>query len=99
MMCRHVVTLSSATLNTQTLMLNTGITIRKASFLGGFFVCLVLTALAGCEPQKEADKTVFRYNEPAGIPTLDPAFAKDKSTIWAVQQLFESLVALDAENE
>lgn len=42
---------------------------------------------------------VFRYNEPAGIPTLDPAFAKDKSTIWAVQQLFESLVALDAENE
>ena len=80
-------------------MLNTGITIRKASFLGGFFVCLVLTALAGCEPQKEADKMVFRYNEPAGIPTLDPAFAKDKSTIWAVQQLFESLVALDAENE
>ena len=42
---------------------------------------------------------VFRYNEPAGIPTLDPAFAKDKSTIWAVQQLFESLVALDDEND
>ena len=41
---------------------------------------------------------VFRYNESAGIPTLDPAFAKDKSTIWAVQQLFESLVALNEKN-
>ena len=77
---------------------NTGIMIRKASFLGGFFVCLVLTTLVGCRQQAQADKMVFRYNESAGIPTLDPAFAKDKSTIWAVQQLFESLVALNEKN-
>ena len=41
---------------------------------------------------------VFRYNEPAGIPSLDPAFAKEKSSIWVVQQLYEGLVALDSEN-
>ena len=42
---------------------------------------------------------VFRYNEPAGIPSLDPAFAKEKSSIWAVQQLYEGLVVLDANND
>lgn len=53
----------------------------------------------GCStvPNSE-DAQVFRYNEPTGIPTLDPAFARDKSTIWAVQQLYEGLVRLDAQN-
>ena len=77
-------------------MLNTGITIRKASFLGGFFVCLTL--LVSCTSRTRSAEQVFRFNEPAGIPTLDPAFAKDKSTIWAVQQLFEGLVMLDENN-
>ena len=77
-------------------MRNTGITIRKASFLGGFFVCLTL--LVSCSSRTQSSVEVFRFNEPAGIPTLDPAFAKDKSTIWAVQQLFEGLVTLDENN-
>jgi peptide/nickel transport system substrate-binding protein len=58
----------------------------------------LLMLLTGCGPEVHNDKLVFRYNEPAGIPTLDPAFAKDKSTIWAVQQVFEGLVSLDASN-
>ena len=83
----------------QILMLNTAIVIRKASFLGGFFVCLILSLLIGCSPKEQSSKNVFRYNEPAGIPTLDPAFAKDKSTIWAVQQLYEGLVVLNESNK
>ena len=41
------------------------------------------------------DKTVFRYNEAAGITSLDPAFAKNLANIWACNQLFNGLVQLD----
>jgi peptide/nickel transport system substrate-binding protein len=39
---------------------------------------------------------VFRYNQSSGISSLDPAFAKDQATIWACNQLYNSLVALDS---
>lgn len=70
----------------------------KASLIGGFFVACSAVLFA-CTNVSSSDKMVFRYNEPAGIPTLDPAFARDKSTIWAVQQLYEGLVMLNEENE
>ena len=40
-------------------------------------------------------KTVFKYNEYAGISTLDPAFAKDHSIMWVTNQLFNGLLQLD----
>lgn len=40
-------------------------------------------------------KTVFRYNESAGISSLDPAFARNQANIWAVNQLFNGLTQLD----
>ena len=40
-------------------------------------------------------KTVFRYNESAGITSLDPAFARNQANIWAVNQLFNGLTQLD----
>ena len=86
----------------QTLMRKQHITFGKASLVGGFFVPTLFALqlfIAGCTPPQKGDvPKVFRYNEPAGIPTLDPAFAKDKSTIWGVQQIFEGLVALDEHN-
>ena len=42
------------------------------------------------------DLSIFKYNESAGINTLDPAFAKDQATIWATNQLFNGLVQLDS---
>jgi len=42
------------------------------------------------------DLSIFRYNESAGINTLDPAFAKDQASIWATNQLFNGLVQLDS---
>ena len=33
---------------------------------------------------------IFKYNESNGISTLDPAFAKDKASIWASSQIFNS---------
>lgn len=38
---------------------------------------------------------IFRYNEAAGISSLDPAFARDQANIWAVNQLYNSLVQFD----
>ncbi len=81
----------------QTLMLNRSNRLKKASFLGGFFVVIFL-AFTACDANSADGKMVFRYNESAGIPSLDPAFAKEKSSIWAVQQLYEGLVALNSNN-
>lgn len=41
------------------------------------------------------DHLVFRYNEHQNIASLDPAFARNASTIWATNQLFNGLVQLD----
>lgn len=41
------------------------------------------------------DPQVFHYNQSAGIASLDPAFARDQSGIWACNQLYNSLLQLD----
>ena len=37
---------------------------------------------------------VFRYNESKGITSLDPAFARNLSLIWPVNQIYNGLVQL-----
>ena len=44
---------------------------------------------------KHPDKSVFRYNEAAGIVSLDPAFARDQAHLWVCNQLYNGLVQLD----
>ena len=61
---------------------------------GHIAVCAVVL-LAGCGHHRHDDKMIFRYNESAGIATLDPAFAKDQSIIWPCRQLYNGLVELD----
>ncbi len=62
------------------------------------FIFLALLLLA-CSSKKneENDNQVFRYNEHSNISSLDPAFAKQLSDIWAINQLFNGLVQLDDE--
>lgn len=43
----------------------------------------------------ESNKNIFRYNESAGLITLDPAFSRDQAHIWVCNQLYNSLVKLD----
>lgn len=50
---------------------------------------------AGCRIPDNSDKQIFRYNESAGIATLDPAFAKDQAIIWGCSQLYNGLIRLD----
>ena len=60
------------------------------------FVTIVLFLISCANPDKRyAGKTVFNYNEPSGISSLDPAFTRDYANIWAVSQLFNGLVQLD----
>ncbi|MBP5516436.1 MAG: ABC transporter substrate-binding protein [Bacteroidales bacterium] len=59
-------------------------------------ISIVATSLLACHRPTEGDgKMIFRYNESAGIATLDPAFAKDQAIIWATSQIFNGLVRLD----
>jgi peptide/nickel transport system substrate-binding protein len=56
-----------------------------------------LLLLNACQKKQSVydESQVFRYNQHANLTTLDPAFAKDLRTIWAVNQLFNGLVQLD----
>ena len=58
-----------------------------------FFILLLNSCQSGFDKPK--GKTVFRYNESAGISSLDPAFARDQANIWATNQIFNGLVQLD----
>lgn len=55
--------------------------------------------LTACAHHRHDDKMIFRYNESAGIATLDPAFAKDQSIIWPCRQLYNGLVELTTHDE
>lgn len=56
-----------------------------------------LFVLGACgNAPEETSKRIFRYNESAGITSLDPAFSRSLENIWGVNQLFNSLVSLDS---
>ncbi|HSV10690.1 MAG TPA: ABC transporter substrate-binding protein, partial [Hanamia sp.] len=55
-----------------------------------FFVFL----MSSCSHHEKV-KNIFHYNEQSGIATLDPAFAKNQSIMWAVHQLYNTLVQID----
>ncbi|MGB3165016.1 MAG: ABC transporter substrate-binding protein, partial [Chitinophagaceae bacterium] len=51
--------------------------------------------LSSCYNKKNDEANVFHYNEFNGIASLDPAFAKSQSTMWAAHQLYNTLVEID----
>jgi len=62
---------------------------------GFLLLALLSMALLGCNTKTQERLSVFRYNESKGIPTLDPAFARNQTIIWPVSQIFNGLVELD----
>lgn len=70
----------------------------KTTLLYRYGFCLFVLfciGLAGCADPGGKKRKVFRYNEYAGIASLDPAFAKNQSTMWPAHQLFNTLVEID----
>jgi len=73
-----------------------GNTLRKVAccFIGLFLLgCLNWS----CSSSSNGNSAhgYFVYNEASGIPSLDPAFSRSLSVIWAVHQLFNTLVETD----
>lgn len=58
--------------------------------------CLLVGLLVGCGTHRHSDKKIFHYNETSGIASLDPAFAKSQAVMWAVHQLYNTLVEVDS---
>ena len=62
--------------------------------------CKYLTFIlffAGCYSSEKTSENTFHYNETTGIASLDPAFAKNQSVMWAVHQLYNTLVEVDSQ--
>src|SRR5215210_7281804 len=64
-------------------------------FVACCFSVLPCTFLSSCAEKHQTGKNVFHYNEQTGIASLDPAFAKNQSIMWAVHQLYNTLVEVD----
>ena len=60
-----------------------------------FVLCVFVTFSCAKKVNSDENLSIFRYNESAGILTLDPIYAKDLPHIWACNQLYNSLVAFD----
>lgn len=58
---------------------------------------IMVILLVGCRDRQGHGLKIFHYNEATGIASLDPAFAKNQSVMWAVHQLYNQLVEVDAE--
>jgi peptide/nickel transport system substrate-binding protein len=68
---------------------------RLTKFLGFPLLLSSVLYLFSCTSKNETNKNIFHYNEQTGIASLDPAFAKNQSIMWAVHQLYNTLVEID----
>jgi peptide/nickel transport system substrate-binding protein len=70
--------------------------IEEAFSHSTFFILQVsFLLLLSCGKARKSEQNIFRYNEVSGISSLDPAFAKSQSVIWATHQLYNTLVETD----
>ena len=60
-------------------------------------LCGFILVLSSCYNSEKGEGNVFRYNEQTGIASLDPAFAKNQSVMWAIHQLYNTLVEVDSQ--
>ena len=59
-------------------------------------ISIITGMFAGCSPTVAVDsQKVFRLNIHENINTLDPAYARDLRSLWAMNQIFNGLVRLD----
>jgi oligopeptide transport system substrate-binding protein len=60
------------------------------------FIMVIIAAAFSCNNPAKNNKAIFHYNEATGIATMDPAFAKNQSIMWAVHQVYNTLVETDS---
>jgi ABC-type transport system substrate-binding protein len=57
--------------------------------------CTFVIISTGCYNSEKQQENIFCYNEQTGIASIDPAFAKNQSVMWAIHQLYNTLVEVD----
>jgi oligopeptide transport system substrate-binding protein len=62
-----------------------------------FIAILCFISGVACKNRDTGFKKIFRYNQETGIATMDPAFAKNQSIMWAVHQVYNTLIETDDE--
>ena len=73
---------------------------QKHSFRHYIFSSLMLCLIWSCTAEDfNDDERVFRYNESAGITTLDPAHSRSLELMWVADALYDGLVELSPELE
>ncbi|MEO1410622.1 MAG: ABC transporter substrate-binding protein [Bacteroidota bacterium] len=60
-----------------------------------FALLILLLAACNAPDHPASELRVFRYNQHRSITSLDPAFARSQSNIWAVDHLYDGLLQLD----
>ena len=60
-----------------------------------YLFLFIATSIISCSVHRHPDKKIFHYNEQTGIASLDPAFAKNQSIMWAIHQLYNTLIEVD----
>ena len=60
-----------------------------------YFLLTSILFFYACTSHQHPDKKIFRYNETSGIASLDPAFAKNQSIMWAIHQVYNTLVEVN----
>jgi ABC-type transport system substrate-binding protein len=61
------------------------------------FLTTMLFFLVSCYQSEKEKGRYFHYNDYSGIASLDPAFAKNQSIMWAIHQLYNTLVEVDSQ--
>lgn len=72
--------------------------LKKGTTLKNYQLSIISLSilLFSCSSRHESSKKIFHYNEQTGIASLDPAFAKNQSIMWAIHQLYNTLVEVDS---
>lgn len=63
------------------------------------FILFIISALylTSCRNKKDDFSNIFRYNQIGGLESLDPAFAKNLSIMWQINQLYNTLITVDSQ--
>jgi ABC-type transport system substrate-binding protein len=69
--------------------------VHSIRYLVFHFIPVLL--FSACYSSKNDERAVFHYNEATGIASIDPAFAKNQSIMWAIHQLYNTLVEVDSQ--
>jgi ABC-type oligopeptide transport system substrate-binding subunit len=68
----------------------------QISIIGiAIFIALFAQSCGNNADDSAAGKKVFRYNQTTPVSSLDPAFARNQTNMWAIQNLYDCLVDVD----